>query len=430
MTQVNRARDRQNTIRGPEFPEMTARAYGQEELPLASLLLISLFWATVYYEPVALVLRGNTGRVCILGLWVISLALAGGRTIQVCFHRAFAHRAELVALTGWLVISCAHFAFRTGGYAYIQFANVLLSAIGYMTASFTLRKQPKQYWLATILILFVLGGVSLIIAPRLYYEPQIARKYDEIYSASDQIRLIGSWGLFSCFAIATPCLFASALSQRGIARLWQLGLCVAILLAISLGTFAAAYLIVAIAFSIQLALFVGRERRLSAKAAVASCALGIFAFGYWRYSEVEQVKTVIEKITGVTEGVVAEGVVKGDPTTRGHLASVSWRAFMQNPIIGVGPLTEDEDNYTQIGRHAAFIDGLAQYGILGYGWYLAFVVLGLRRIMRLIWRENRTLTDEARFATFIAFIVAGFINPFISDASFLVLFYVLVLAPD
>lgn len=397
-------------------------------LPFISFLLMSLFWGTVYYHPITQITFGNLGRLCILGLWGGSLLFAKKRSLLLSLNRVRMNRAEIAALFGWVMVNALHLAFQAGPDAYSQFANALLPFIGYLGAIIHLRNDQQQYRNAVLMILCILGSVSLLLVPMVYNEPYIARYFNEIDYGSSEIQWIGSWGLFAVYAISLPCMLAVALQTKTRYMWLPLFFCGSIMVLILLGTFAASLLLIAIGLSGQLLLFLTRERRLWVRGVVITLILASAFYAYSQYSPIQQFDTTVEKLRSIVTGISSEGLVRGEPTSRGYLTAVSWNTFIDNPLFGVGPVSEAEDNYRLVGKHSGFVDGLAQFGILGYGWYLAFLALSFRRVIKSVF-PGKGLIDDARAATLIAFFLAGFINPFLFDAAFLTLFYVLVLAP-
>jgi O-antigen ligase len=112
------------------------------------------------------------------------------------------------------------------------------------------------------------------------------------------------------------------------------------------------------------------------------------------------------------EGVSAAGLIDGDETTRGYLATLSVGSFLENPWFGMGPVTMSRSDllFFAVGGHCSWLDQLAEYGLVGFSPFLIFCALGLRGAMR-SFGETRSLVDGAFVATILVFIVCGWTNP-------------------
>jgi O-antigen ligase len=116
---------------------------------------------------------------------------------------------------------------------------------------------------------------------------------------------------------------------------------------------------------------------------------------------------------------------------RGQLAQISWDTFSEHPLFGIGASTlQDNENLSRdVGGHASWVDQLAEYGIVGFGFYLLFLVLGIRRV----WLEYRygdnALVNGGRLVACALFVIAGFVDPVIFNIPLAPLFYFLALGP-
>jgi len=108
---------------------------------------------------------------------------------------------------------------------------------------------------------------------------------------------------------------------------------------------------------------------------------------------------IMSRDFSVNETVSVEG--------RLGLMALSIRAFLSNPILGVGGVYGLGGGYDVIGRHAAFLDELAKYGILGAG----FLFVALYSNARFVYRRLKNSKQKtAYFCSMAAFFILGVVN--------------------
>ena len=89
------------------------------------------------------------------------------------------------------------------------------------------------------------------------------------------------------------------------------------------------------------------------------------------------------------------------------LYRTSLQTFLQNPLFGIGPAINEF--VRGIGGHSTWLDYLAMYGLLGFGFFIAFHVLLYRRI----WKNTSGSERFYRCLTFWIFTFYGLVNPVI-----------------
>lgn len=106
---------------------------------------------------------------------------------------------------------------------------------------------------------------------------------------------------------------------------------------------------------------------------------------------------------------------------------LSIRSFISSPFIGVGP--KARGSYTEIGEHSTWLDGLAEFGIVGFAPFIGFLYFGFRRVYRAFKAEPNNHFQQARIVVCFVYFIHGLTNPWGFDGYCAVFFAALVMSP-
>lgn len=287
---------------------------------------------------------------------------------------------------------------------------------------------------AMTLVLGVQAAVSL---PTLLLEGGIARDLMEInaenptgagaeFGSEDfksyMLRGVGDFNLYSALSILLPLMIGNARHHRGtMAALLWCGVA-AITVSIGLSTFTAAFgmVVVGVVATLVLAQLNGKVTGV-----ITAVGGGGFLVVLWlilsdSLQDVSQFQFVVDKLFRLVEGVSQAGMVDGDETMRGYLATISLNTVMEAPLFGVGPTTMSQTGglYRYVGGHCSWLDQLAEYGVIGFGPFLAFVLVGTVKATR-TFVSDRSAGNAGQVVFFLCVWLFGFANPlvFIESAS-------------
>lgn len=352
--------------------------------------------------------------------WAVTIVFVERSPLRAFARELGRRQLEIVGLGGWLTVVLANYMMSRGytGWPHLMYTVTLVMT--YTMAVYYAAIAGPSYRLILWIVICAIGLTALWSVPVLWQNPGISRELMSPALAQESLDggipiALGSYGTYTSGAIAFPILLAFALRSRGATRLMALVSCVAIALAIVLATFTASVVVLALGIVLFFVLaFRGsgdreRKRQLTLAAALtAGCVIWV-----WHVGDSAQVKYVTEKFTRLVTGVQAYGVVAGDDSGRGELMTVSWQTFTSHPLIGIGPSTlqENPNLYRFVGGHSSWVDQLAEYGILGFGWYLLFLFACLLRVLRAFVANRGDMLAAGRMATCLLFIVMGFANP-------------------
>jgi O-antigen ligase len=108
---------------------------------------------------------------------------------------------------------------------------------------------------------------------------------------------------------------------------------------------------------------------------------------------------------------------------------LSMDTFLAHPLLGVGPCTLADNPclFTVVGGHSTWIDQLAEYGVVGFGFFICFVLSGLRQVARKLKQQRNDLIIRGCVVSCVLYLVAGVVNPVLWTDSISALFYFVVL---
>jgi O-antigen ligase len=343
-------------------------------------------------------------------------------------------RFELLMFSGWLIMLLMNAVLGrgyTGGHHII--IMVTLCMIIFVRIAYSSLK-PEAFGTVAFLTLILLGIDAARSLPTLFSNPGIPRllmrDIDPLLRFESSSAGVGGYNLYTATAIAFPVFIAVAFSFSGIKRPILLISCSCIGLAVILSTFTSAVSIMLLGIIVFVLLAYEKSLKKLLTSAVSLVLVLLIIFAVLSFlGNTEQVSFVTSKIVRLYEGITESGVVRGDETGRGSLFMLSLNTFMNNLLIGVGPCTTVLNPwlYTYVGGHSSWIDQLAEYGILGFGWFIIFALSGTVQVVRYFIRYKKNLIVRAAFVSCILYFIGGVVNPVLFVNSISALFYLFVL---
>lgn len=283
----------------------------------------------------------------------------------------------------------------------------------------------------------VLGLEAAVSLPTLLLEGGIARDLMEINAENPtgpgaelgseafkgyMFRGVGDFNLYSALSILLPLMIGNARHHRGAMAglLWCA--IAAITASIGLSTFTAAFgmVVVGVATTLMLAQLNGKITGIITAVGGAGILVAMWLIMSDSLQDVAQFQFVVDKMFRLVEGVSQSGMVEGDETMRGYLATISLNTIVDAPLFGVGPTTMSQTGglYRDVGGHCSWLDQLAEYGIVGFGPFLALVLGGSWKVVR-AFLSDRSPGNAGQVAFVLCVCLFGFANPlvFIESAS-------------
>ena len=351
-------------------------------------------------------LKDYLGELSCFGLFVIAILL------NVLLHRG---------ITGvlHLCIVCRYFAalFIICSYSRVPIAT------------------PERFALS---VLLVLGLFALISMPTLIARPMLPRltQFDDELYLSLLYKGVTRYSSYTAEAIVFPCFLVAAAGTHGIVRKCFFGaLCLGIAFVVTISGFMAAVVTLVVSLVLLFLLLLWRRSKAGwtsrRKLAMILTACLIVGGAFLAGTKSEGLDFAMEKAQRLVQGILTEGLAKGDETGRYELLELSVTTFRDMPWFGIGPVTGDltEALYgSAVGGHASLIDGLAEYGVVGFGWYLLLLGLLSRRVLLGVRFGKNRLFSSAVGIVWLAFLATSIYNvtTWVPDIVVLVFGFVLI----
>lgn len=276
---------------------------------------------------------------------------------------------------------------------------------------------PKRFAISVLLVLGTFAWTSL---PTLIENPMLPRltQQNEEYALLLLHKGITRYSSYAATAIMFPCLIVGLSTSNGpwgklFFAVLGLGLAFTVFLS---GFMAAALTLVVTVILVSLAMLspsIGlrhRARFVFGTLTITTLTIGMAVF---LSSKSEGFSYAAEKAWRIFSDTSASGLEAGDETGRYDRFRMSAKTFLANPWFGIGPVTGDEIEALQgvrVGGHASLIDQLAEYGILGFGWYLLLLGLLSKRVLRGLNDRRDPVFARAVAITWLAFLATSIYN--------------------
>ena len=394
-------------------------------IPLISFLIIQIYWMSLYSSGVFQIIGGIKAQIVILIIWFFTLFLFNEKSLKVALSKIEKHSQELILIVAFGFVHICNMIIGRGDMAYGYFVKSLLLVITYGTVIIYLKNDYQRYMRATIIVTLALGIIAVYVLPIIYAHPFIARFYG---AQEGEIHWFGSWGFFMTYAIAMPCLIAVTYQQRGLLKIFLLVLCFVMVLMILFSTFAASIILLLMGFA-GFILFSLRKKKTYFKIAF-TVLMFIFIVRQYDLSQVPQLEPMGEKIVTIfTLGSASNYEDPNDPMVRGNLMKTSMKTFLENPLFGIGVYDAETFGVEYVGNHSGIVDSMAQFGLIGIIWYLIFILICFRRLFLALKYNPSNLIHQARFLTFILFLIGAMANPMLFDIGISAIVFILALSP-
>jgi len=343
-------------------------------------------------------------------------------------------RFEVSMIILWLLVVLLNAILARGytGWSHVML-TVTLGMIIIMQVAYAELKR-KAFNTIVFWTIILLGIEALRSLPMLFSNPGIARelmeKPDVLFLYETFSSGVGDYNLYTANAIVLPFFIAVAFGLKRIKRIIVSISCVFIGLAVLLSTFTGAVSIMMFGIIALALMSYGKSlKKFLTGSTLVALFVTVFVVFMAFLGDTEQVSKVIFKIIRLYEGVSEYGFLMGDETKRAYLFMLSFDTFLSNPFWGIGPCTLADNSclYTYIGGHSSWIDQLAEYGILGFGAFIAFALALALRVFRYLFQYKNSLIIKAVFISGILYFIGGIVNPVLFIPSIMALFYYLVL---
>jgi O-antigen ligase len=350
-------------------------------------------------------------------------------------HEVLTRKFELAMIIAWALVVYLNAIWNRGYTGDIHSMNVTtLSMIVFLEIAVTVRRDGSRE--AIMLLFVILLGIEVIRSlPTLLSTELIVRK--SMYQGASSLTYrqasldgVGEFGFYTGVAIAFPAIISFSFHQRGWLKGILLVLCFFIAVDVLLSTLMGAVLLMVLGFLLlgMITIWSWKSKSHYVIPMAIATTFGVLAWSSF-FAESQQGEFFVDKLSRQSTSVTNYGILGGDLTKRTALWQQSYETFIENPLVGIGATTgRDNPSLPQlVGGHSAWLDMLAEYGIIGFGTYLCFVLAATRRAIRSIAFEHRNLFAYARIVSMVLYFVAGSYNPVAmgTHTNFYIFFFVL-----
>lgn len=266
-------------------------------------------------------------------------------------------------------------------------------------------------WL-TLLVAAISFGVGIPVALN---NPFIVRDAKAAYidSGLDSLygfaasRGIGNYEMYYAFAIAWPVVAQWVYFQENrLAKMVGWGALFCLAIAVLLSTYTGAILLLVIGIGAWNAILMtqtGGHLKLYLLTWVVILALIIGPVIFEALQQSDAIKYAMDKASSLFEGIINEGFIEGDSTTRGRMIAITFDSFWQNPFLGGW----GSGSRFFTGLHSSLFDSLTIFGLVGTSLWLGFLSYG--------WRKETPLSLANKGAggtiSWALCIIGGILNP-------------------
>lgn len=393
------------------------------------------FIASLVFPYLGLLGKGVWSTWSLFIAWLFIFASENRRFVSSVLSACRRRRFELLMLSGWLIVVLMN-AVLGRGYTGWQHMIAMVSLCMIVFIQITYSSLKPEVFRTILFWTMILLGINMARSlPVLLADPGIAkfimlRDVDPVFQYQAYIAGVGDYDLYTASAITFPVFLAIAFSFSGIKRIMLMGFCICIGLAVVFSTFTGAVSIMVMGvIAFALLSYMKSQKKILIKTLRLGFVFLVILVLFYSLGDKEPVTNVTSKIVRLYKGITESGVVSGDETGRGELFMLSLETFLHNAFMGVGPCTTRENPwlYTYVGGHSSWIDQLAEYGILGFGWFIVFALIVTFRVVRNFMRYKKNFIIRATFVSCVLYFIGGVVNPVLFVNSISVFFYLLVL---
>ena len=370
-------------------------------------------------------------------LWLLTVFTGNSLALKKTVFELRLRRFEITFLFLWLMVVMFNATLERGNTWDLHLIIMITMCMVISMTLYYAAQRNGSYETFVKIILLVFGIEVIRSLPHLWSTPSLARiitggeaNPQEMMSAGKAG--VGAYGYYTGLAIVLPSVITITITSRGITRILLCFFIAAITLAISISTFMGAIFLMLLGFCC-LAFFHIIYGKLKQKIFILYGVVFVLFFVAWitKLDDIEQVMYVANKIERQFSSVTADGIIGGDETGRSDLWLASMNTFLNYPLVGIGATTnrENPDLGVRVGGHSSWLDQLAEYGIVGFGCYLFFFSLAIKRIV-IAFRNEKSLNNAkicylGQLISIALFVVGGIYNPVVIIIEVFVLFYIL-----
>jgi O-antigen ligase len=236
---------------------------------------------------------------------------------------------------------------------------------------------------------------------------------------------VGSISYFSGTALSLPFLFRLVFNQKKTKNVIIYILCIGvIILSLIFSTMLASLLLTIISF-IAISLLSLKYNFHKTRVVIIYFSIKfLFMIISMRIRNIVSLDYLFGKSEIITSTAFHGGITH---VPRGSDAILSIKAFIKSPLVGIGPMPRGF--YYETGEHSTWLDGLAEFGILGFAPFIGFLYYGFRRVYKAFRAEPNNYFQQARIVAYFIYLIHGLINPWGFDGYSAVFFAALVMSP-
>lgn len=326
-------------------------------------------------------------------------------------------RFELAMLACWTMVVVFNALLGRGytGIVHLR-AIITLDMLVVMEITYT-AMSPRSHRTIATAVLLLLGLEVTRSLPTLLSQPFLSRSImqvgaSDIY-ASASLAGVGEYGFYTALAIALPVFLAIAIDSHGLKRLATLISCAVFAVAIALASFMGASFLLVMGFGLvgSLVLLFGREKL---RRILVLIMIGLIGLTLWAsvLSKTEQGQYIFAKVVRQASSLSESGLLAGDLTARVPLWQSSWYTLLEYPLFGVGPSTGafNPNLGFVVGAHSSWLDLPAEYGLVGFGFFVAYLLAAMRRGFVTMLRQ-KDIVSIGRVVACALFLLGGTYNP-------------------
>ncbi|MHB9131491.1 MAG: O-antigen ligase family protein [Armatimonadota bacterium] len=372
----------------------------------------------------------------LLALWVVLLLMDKCTHWRLLLAALSARQGELLLFIGWMIVLLINTLIGRGISGIPHLFTVVTTLMILLIAIYYSACHPRGYRFLSLITLAVLAVETTRSLPVLFSGTDLTRRivlYPSLVLEAAKLGLQG-YDFYLALAIVFPCFLAWALTSRGLQRILLLIACGPIALAVMLATYTVAfYILLAGIGSYVLFASVTSRHPMRCLGVLLLVVVGCGIIWSTYLQHLDQVQFVTKKASAIFTGITESGIEDGETTGRGKRLMASLHTFENNPLWGIGPYTTIDNPFLYvhggpIGGHASWFDQLAEYGFLGFGFYIVFFLLGVKRIIASYLAGPCRIFDMGRLVSCLLFVITGFLDPIIFGGTLITtLFYFFVI---
>ena len=410
------------------------------KIPRLTSSLISVAFAALFVMTLVSPYLNSSGHGirnswAVYSLWLMSIFFWKRGALNKTFIEMKRRKYEVILLLSWLMVVMLN-AVLARGYTWDLhlFSMLTMSMVIFMQLSYSAQHDGSDDVLLMAVIVFI-GLEVLRSIPTLWSQPALARIVMGVAATPEMIAeagaaSVGQYGYYAGLAIILPVIVTRAIVSSGSKAIMLWITAAAIAFAITIATFMGAILLMILGLAI-LSIFHIKYAKSKIKTLASYGALvAVFFVTFMALlGDMEQVSYIADKATKQFSGIKEYGIKEGDVTERSDVWEMSFNTILENPLFGVGPVTNRKNPFlsTLVGGHSSWLDQIAEYGILGFGFYILFIVLLIRRLIKSFMHE-KNLSDLkicylGQLVSCCLFILGGIYNPVVVITEVFVLFY-------